>query len=85
MTLAKREATLRALLNRNASDYKLILAAQRMRDAKAQVLRARIGAMPSVIRTPQQNQRVAMLEAQIASLLATTPKAILLEFRKLRR
>jgi hypothetical protein len=69
------------MLRKNASEYQLIKAAGRVRDAKIQVLRATIGEMPSVIRTPAQNRRIAKLETQIAVLVAATPTAILAEFR----
>jgi hypothetical protein len=109
LTLEKRAAALRTLLTQNASEYKLIKAAERVRDARVQVLRATIGDllaaqlaqhdrdarvqvlratigdMPSVIRTPQQNRRIAKLGGQIESLRATTPTAILAEFRLARQ
>ena len=81
LTLAKRTATLRTLLTQSASEYKLLKAAGRVRDARIQVLRATIGEMPSVIRTSGQNRRIAKLGDQIESLRATTPMAILAEFR----
>ena len=81
LTLAKREAVLRTLLTRSASEYQLLKAAERVRIARMQVLRARIGEMPSVIRTAQQNKRVAKLEQQIDFLRETTPMAILAQFR----
>jgi hypothetical protein len=82
MTLAKREATLRTLLTRNASEPRLLNAAAKVRYARIQVLRARIGQMPSVVRTREHARRVARLEAQIGSLLVTTPLSIIAEFRK---
>jgi hypothetical protein len=69
------------LLSRGASEYQLLKAAQRVRIARMQVLRATIGDIPSVIRTPQQNRRVAKLEGQIERLSTTTPGAILAEFQ----
>jgi hypothetical protein len=80
VTLEKRHAALRTLLIKTASEYKLLKAAERVRDARIQVLRATRGAMPSVIRTPQQNRRIARINRQIESLCATAPMAILVEF-----
>ena len=80
MTLEKRAAALRTLLTQSASEYKLLNAAERVRDARIQVLRATIGEMPSVIRTSEQNRRITKLDGQIESLHATTPMAILAEF-----
>jgi hypothetical protein len=81
LTLAKREAVLRTLLTRRASEYQLLKAAEKVRIARIQVLRARIGDMPSVIRTAQQNKQVAKLEQQVDLLRVTTPMGILAEFR----
>ena len=81
LTLEKRTAALRTLLIQGASEYRLLKAAGRVRDARIQVLRARIGEMPSPIRTPQQNRRIPKLAGQIETLRATTPMAILAEFR----
>lgn len=80
LTLKKRMATLRAVLNKGASDQKLLRAAARLRDARAQVLRATIGEMPTPIRTPDDDRRVARLQAQIDSLTATPEVEILAEF-----
>lgn len=80
LTLKKREATLRTLLAGNASEYQLFKAAGRVRDARIQVLRATIGEMPSPIRTPEQNRRIAKLLVKIESLNATTPVAMLAKF-----
>jgi hypothetical protein len=84
-TLEKRAATLRTLLSQNAREHKLLKAAERVRDARIQVLRAKIGEMPSVIRTPQQISRIAKLGGQIESLVAITPMTILDEFRRIVR
>ncbi len=81
LTLEKRAATLRTMLRQSASEYQLVKAAGRVRDARIQVLRAKIGEMPSVLLTPVQNRRIARLETQIARLVAATPTAILAEFR----
>jgi hypothetical protein len=81
LTLQKRAATLRGLLNKNASEAKLLKAAARLRDAKIQVLRATIGAMPSPIRTPEQIRRIAQLNEEIASLSARAPATVLSDFR----
>lgn len=85
LTLRKRMATLRALLNKGASDQKLLRAAARLRDARVQVLRATIGEMPTPIRTPDDDRRVARLQAEIDSLAATPAAEILLQFRTLPR
>ena len=80
-TLAKREATLHTLVKLIASESRLLKASDRVRDARIQVLRARIGEMPSVIRTPEQDRRVAELEVRIGALRATSPKELLDEFQ----
>jgi hypothetical protein len=82
LTLEKRAAVLRTLLTQSASEYKQLKAAERVRDARIQVLRAMIGEMPSVILTPQQNRRIAKLGGKIESLLANPPTTILDEFRR---
>jgi hypothetical protein len=82
-TLKKRTATLRTLLRQAASEYKLNKAAEKVRDARIQVLRAKIGEMPSVLLTEQQKRRIAKLSGQIDSLLATPPTEILREFRRM--
>jgi hypothetical protein len=81
LTLEKRLATLRGLLNKSASEQKLLKAAVRVRDARIQVLRATIGSMPSVIRTPAQNRRVARLNDEVEALREVPPLAILDQFR----
>jgi hypothetical protein len=83
LTLEKRAATLRTLLTQSASEYKLLKAAGRLRDARIQVQRATIGRIPTVLRTPQHSRRIAKLGDQIESLLATTPTDILEEFRRM--
>jgi hypothetical protein len=82
LTLKKRSDTLCTLLCQAASEYQLNKAAERVRDARIRVLRAKIGEMPSVLLTGQQKRRIAKLSGQIASLLATTPMEILSEFRR---
>ena len=84
-TLVKRAATLRTLLTHSTSEDKLLKAAERVRDARIQVLRARIGEMPSVLLTPQQQKQIAKLGDQIELLRATTAMVILAEFRIARR
>lgn len=74
-------ARLRALLNKGASDARLLRAATRVRDARIQVLRATIGEMPTPIRTPDDDRRVAQLQAEIDLLSATPEVEILAEFR----
>jgi hypothetical protein len=83
LTLEKRAATLRTLLAKSASEYKLLKAAEMIRVSRIHVLRATIGEMPTPIRTPQHNRRIAKLNGKIESLLATTPMAILDEFRRM--
>ena len=84
-TLERRAATLRTLLTHSTSEDKLLKAAERVRDARIQVLRARIGEMPSVLLTPQQHKQIAKLGDQIELLRATTAMVILAEFRIARR
>jgi hypothetical protein len=81
LTLEKRPETLRTLLSKTASEYKLLKSAGRVLDARIQVLRAKIGEMPSVKLTAQQKRRIAKLSGQIESLRGTTPMEILSEFR----
>jgi hypothetical protein len=82
LTLKKRAATLRTLLTKNASESKLLMAAGRVREARIQVLRAKIGEMPSVIYGRHSKASgVARLDEQIELLRAITPMAILNEFR----
>ncbi len=83
LTLKKRADTLRTLLRQAASEYHLIKAACRVRDARIRVLRAKIGEMPSVLLTEQQKRRIAKLCEQIESVCATTPNEILNEFRRM--
>jgi hypothetical protein len=85
MTLEKRSATLRTLLTQSASEHTLLKSAERVRAAKIQVFRATIGEMPTPLRTPQQNRRIARLNGKIESLLATSPASILEEFRQIAR
>lgn len=80
LTLEKRAATLRTLLVQGASETRLIEAARRVRDARIQILRSKLGEMPPV-RTPQQDRRAAKLNEQIESLRAAAPTSILVEFR----
>jgi hypothetical protein len=81
LTLKKRDATLRTLLSQAASEYKLKKAALRVRDARIQVLRAKIGEMPSVLLTALQKRRIAKLSGQIELLQAATAMEILAQFR----
>jgi uncharacterized protein YfaA (DUF2138 family) len=83
LTLKKRTDTLRTLLCQATSEYQLNKAAERVRDARIRVLRAKIGEMPSVLLTTQQKRRIAKLSDQIESLLTTTPMEILSEFRRM--
>ena len=83
LTLKKRTDTLCTLLCQAASEYQLNKAAERVRDARIRVLKAKIGEMPSVLLTAQQKRRIAKLSDQIESLLATRPMEILSEFRRM--
>jgi predicted nucleic acid-binding Zn-ribbon protein len=82
LTLKKRTDTLRNLLCQTASEYQLHKAATKVRDARIQVLRARIGELSPALFTARQNKRIAKISDQIESLLATTPVEILTEFRR---
>jgi hypothetical protein len=82
LTLQKRGAALRTLLSKSANEHKLLKAAERVRAGRIQVLRSTIGDMPTPIRTPLQNKRIARLNSEIESLVATTPATILEEFRR---
>ena len=82
LTRRKRTDTLRTLLNRGASEYQLLKAAGRVRDARIQVLRALIGAMPPLVLLMREHTNgIVKLEGQIEMLRSTTPMAILAEFR----
>lgn len=81
LTLSKRSSTLRALLNKGASEAKLIVAAGRVRDACVQVLRATIGEMPTPVRTPDDDRRVSQLQTKIDSVRSTSATKTLAEFR----
>jgi hypothetical protein len=83
LTLKKRTDTLCTLICQGASEYQLTKAAQKVRDARIRVLRAKIGEMPSVLLTAQQKRRIAKLSDQVESLLATTPMDFLNEFRRM--
>jgi hypothetical protein len=85
LTLKKRTDTLCTLRSQAASEYQLNKAAERVRDARIRVLKAKIGEMPSVLLTAQQKRRIAKLSDQIESLLATRPMEILNEFRRMFR
>lgn len=81
LTLAKRTATLRTLVSQNASQYHLLKAAERVREARIQVLRATIGTIPFVTRLYERTEQMVQLDEQIAALRATVPGAILAEFQ----
>lgn len=83
LTLEKKEAALRSMLTKCASNARLLKAAERVRDARIQVLKATIGEMPSVKLTPPQLRRIARLEGEIQVLCETTPTTILAEFRRI--
>lgn len=82
LTLKKRTKTLSTLLSRAANEYQLNKAAERVRDARIRVLRAKIGEVPPVTLTAQQKLLIAELSDKIESLQATTPMEILSEFRR---
>jgi hypothetical protein len=61
ITLEKRTNTLGALLRQFANERKLYKATEKVREARIQVLRAKIGEMPSVRLTKMQRRRIAKL------------------------
>jgi hypothetical protein len=71
--LKKRTDTLRTLIRRNASEYQILKAAVKLREARIRVVHAQIGEMPSVLTTPEQTRRVAKLVKEIESLESTPP------------
>lgn len=77
----KRTETLRALLRRNASEYQLLKAAVKLRDARIHALKALTGEVPLVIITPEQTRRVAKIQREIESLQATPPSAFIAEIQ----
>jgi predicted nucleic acid-binding Zn-ribbon protein len=85
LTLKKRTATLRTLLASGASEHKVLRAAEKVREAKIQVLRATIGQVPSVLRMNAHSRRLAKLNSQIETLRKTTPECLLAEFKMARR
>lgn len=85
LTLEKRAKTLRTLINESASEYHLLKAAGKLRDAKIQVLKAKIGELPlHILRTEREEQQAVKLASQIDSLTAATPSEILAECRRQR-
>lgn len=72
-TLKKRTDTLRTLIRRNASEYQILKAAVKLREASIRVVNAQIGEMPFVLSTPEQTRRVAKLVKEIESLPSTSP------------
>lgn len=79
--LKKRTDTLRTLIRRSASEYQILKAAVKLREARIRVVNAQIGAMPSVLTTPEQTRRVAKLVKEIESLEATPPSDFVAEIR----
>jgi len=79
--LKKRTDTLRTLIRRNASDYQILKAAVKLREARIRVVNAQIGEMPFVLTTPEQTRRVAKLKKQIESLESTPPLDFVAEIR----
>jgi hypothetical protein len=80
-TLAKRLQTLRTLVKQSASEYQLLKAACKLRDAQIQVLRARIGEMPiETLRTPSEDRQIARMLRQIEQLIAVTPRELLMRY-----
>lgn len=79
--LRKRTDTLRTLLRRNASEYQILKAAVKLREARIRVINAQIGEMPFVLTTPEKTRRVAKLVKEIESLQSTPPLNIVAEIR----
>jgi predicted nucleic acid-binding Zn-ribbon protein len=81
-TLKKRADTLRTLIHQGANDYKLQKAAAKLRDARVQVLRAKIGELAPALFTERKNTRIEKLSDQIESLQAKTALQVLAEFQR---
>lgn len=81
LTLEKRTSTLRTLVRQGASEHRLVNAAERVRNARIHVLRAKIGEIPSVLVMERHEPLIAKLTSQIEALRATSPVEILTEFR----
>lgn len=79
--LKKRTDTLRTLIRRNASEYQILKAAVKLREARIRVVHAQIGEMPSVLTTPEQTRRVAKLVKEIESLQSTPSLDFVAEIR----
>jgi hypothetical protein len=77
----KRTDTLRTLLRRGATEYQLLKAAVKLREARIRALSAQIGELPTVLVTPEHARRVARLRNEIESLHATPPSALIAEVR----
>lgn len=80
-TLKKRTDTLRTLIRRSASEYQILKAAVKLREAHIRVLNAQIGEIPSVLTTPEQTRRVAKLKKEIELLESTPPLDYVAEIR----
>jgi hypothetical protein len=79
--LKKRTDTLRTLIRRSASEYQILKAALKLREARIRAVNAQIGEMPFVLTTPEQTRRVANLVKEIESLEATPPLDFVAEIR----
>lgn len=77
----KRTDTLRTLLRRGATEYQLLKAAVKLREARIRALSAQMGEAPKVLVTPEHARRVARLQNEIESLHATPPSALIAEIR----
>jgi hypothetical protein len=81
ITLDKRINTLGGLLRQCANERKLHRAAEKIREARIRVLRAKIGEMPSVRLTGQQRKQIAKFSLQIESLRTIPAAEIINEVR----
>jgi hypothetical protein len=80
-TLRKRSATLQGLLARGADEAKLLKAAERVRNARIQVVRAQMGLVP-VADSPKRDRQLKNLRATIDATVAMSAAAILAEFKR---
>jgi hypothetical protein len=78
--LARLETDLRRLLQRGASQEKLLEIAREIRDCRIRVLRARQYEIPE--RNAVERAAVLKLETRIAALRATPPEAVLNEYQR---
>ena len=80
-TVQKRTDTLRNLLRRSAGEQQLMEAARRLRQARINVLRAKIGELSPALFTSKLDKRIERLSEKVELLRATEPQTILNEFR----